>query len=262
MQNLFIKNYLIKRAAKHLNLGYSNRAGRNFFGRKTIFTQSGGLKFKLKVIDFRRNLVCFGLLLTIEKDLNRSGLVGAIYFENGYFTNILLSSNHNLDEPFINNYSSSMKRGCASFFYFILTGSFVHHIEIKPTMGAQMSRSAGTSSFVISKDDKLQYSFLKMNSGWLLKISNWCLGVIGVTSNQMHKFIRLEKAGKNRSLGFRPHVRGLAKNPCDHPHGGGEGRHSPPAMHRSPSGKPAKSHTKKTKLDYKRRKKFKIFKKK
>jgi len=262
LYNFKDKSYLIKRARKNLTLGYSNKAGRNFFGRKTIFTQSGGLPFKLRVIDFKRNFLGKGKILSIEKDINRTALVGTVCLENGYFSNIILSSNNQKikdKDDFFVNYSSKMKLGSVHFLHFILTGTFIHHIEIKPGKGAVYCRAAGTSGFLISKDNRKRQSFLKMNSGWLLKLSNWCMGVPGITSNETHCQVRINKAGKNRLLGFRPHVRGVVKNPCDHPHGGGEGKGSPSSIHKTPYGKNTKTPTKRKKLDYKKRKKFKIF---
>jgi len=128
----------------------------------------------------------------------------------------------------------------------------VHHIEYIPTNSCKLSRAAGVSSFLISRNDK--YSFIKMNSGWLLKLSNYCICVSGFVSNENHYITRINKAGKMRKLGFRPTVRGIAKNPCDHPHGGGEGRGSPPKAQRTPWGKL-------TKVPTKTKKKF-LFKKK
>ena len=165
MLTLTRKNFLISRAKKHLSVGYSYRAGRNFFGRKTIFTQSGGLPFKVRIIDFKRNIVASLLILTIEKDINRTANVGMAYFDNGYFTNIILSSNHNLQTGIFANFTHSMQPGSISFLHFVSTGSFIHNIELRPGQGALISRAAGTASFLISKDDNNEFSYLKMNSG-------------------------------------------------------------------------------------------------
>jgi len=133
----------------------------------------------------------------------------------------------------------------STFLMNIPNGNFIHHIEVMPGKGAKLTRAAGTSSFIISSDKK--FSFLKMNSGWLLKISKFCIAVIGKVSNLDHHIIRIEKAGKNRNLGVRPRVRGVAMNPCDHPHGGGEGTGSPPRAHKTPWGKLTKVPTKRNK---------------
>jgi len=254
-------NFLINKVKKQLIVGFSNRAGKNFFGRKTIFTQSGGLKFKLRLIDFKRNFVGNSLLLLIEKDLNRTALVGLICSNNGLFSYILLSSgNYKENFSFINGFSNYNKIGSSSFLNSVPTGNIVHHIEYIPTKNCKLSRAAGVSSFLISRDN--DYSFLKMNSGWLLKLSNYCICVSGFVSNENHYVTRIKKAGDVRKLGFRPTVRGIAKNPCDHPHGGGEGRGSPPKAQKTPWGKLTKVPTKITKLFYLKKKKFKIFKEK
>jgi len=254
-------NFFINKVKKQLIVGFSNRAGKNFFGRKTIFTQSGGLRFKLRLIDFNRNFVGNSLLLLIEKDINRTGLLGLICFTNGLFSYILLASKkYKQYSSFIYGFCNFNKVGSAAFLSSIPTGNIVHHIEYIPTKSCKLSRAAGVSSFLISRNDK--YSFIKMNSGWLLKLSNYCICVSGFVSNENHYITRINKAGKMRKLGFRPTVRGIAKNPCDHPHGGGEGRGSPPKAQRTPWGKLTKVPTKTKKNFYLKKRKFKIFLKK
>lgn len=254
-------NFLINRIKKQLIIGFSKRAGRNFFGRKTIFTQGGGLKVKLRLIDFKRNLTGNSVLLSIEKDINRTGYVGLVCYTNGLFSYILLSSfSYLVGKSIINGFSNSHKINTASFLYNIPMGNIVHHIESFPGSSGKLSRAAGTSSFIVSRDDN--YTFLKMNSGWLFKLSNYCIGISGNVSNENHYITRVGKAGKVRQLGFKPTVRGISKNPCDHPHGGGEGRGSPKKAQRTPWGKLTKVPTKRTKLFYMKKRLFKIFKKK
>lgn len=254
-------NFLINKIKKQLIIGFSKRAGRNFFGRKTIFTQGGGLRVKLRLLDFKRNFVGNALLLTIEKDINRTGLVGLVCYENGLFSYILLSSfTYLTGKTVITGFSNINKINSSTFLLNVPTGSLIHHIELYPGSNGIMSRAAGTSSFIISKDH--DYTFLKMNSRWLIKLSNFCIGVVGNVSNENHYITRVEKAGKIRQLGFKPTVRGIAKNPCDHPHGGGEGRGSPKKAQRTPWGKLTKVPTKRTKLFYVKKRLFKIFKKK
>ena len=145
----------------------------------------------------------------------------------------------------------------STFLFNIPTGNFIHHIEVKPGLGATLTRAAGCSSFLISEEANFVY--LKMNSGWLLKISKFCIAVSGIVSNIDHHITRLEKAGKKRSLGFRPKVRGVAMNPCDHPHGGGEGTGSPPAAHKTPWGKLKKIPTKRNKKHLLKKKLYKKY---
>jgi len=219
------------------------------------------LKVKLRLLDFKRNFVGNALLLTIEKDINRTGFVGLVCYENGLFSYILLSSyKYSVGKTLIAGFSNINKINSSTFLLNIPTGSMIHHIELYPGSTGIMSRAAGTSSFIISKDNN--YTFLKMNSRWLLKLSNFCIGVIGNVSNENHYITRIEKAGKMRQLGFKPTVRGIAKNPCDHPHGGGEGRGSPKKAQRTPWGKLTKVPTKRTKIFYVKKRLFKIFKKK
>lgn len=254
-------NYFINRIVKQLIIGFSKRAGRNFFGRKTIFTQGGGLKLKLRLVDFKRNFVGNALLLTIEKDISRTGFIGLICYDNGLFNYILLSSYDKfIGKTLIRGFSNVNKINSSSFLFNIATGSLIYHIELYPGSNGMLSRAAGTSSFIVSKDNN--YTFLKMNSRWLLKLSNFCIGIYGNVSNENHAFSKIKKAGKLRQLGFKPTVRGIAKNPCDHPHGGGEGRGSPKKAQRTPWGKLTKVSTKQTKLFKIKKKLFKIFKKK
>jgi len=247
-----LKEFFIDRIRKKLTIGFSKRAGRNFFGRKTIFTQGGGVFVKIRVIDFKRTLHCNGILLSIEKDINRTGFVGLICYENGLYTYILLPLNYVQIGSYVYGFKNIFAMNYSTFLLNIPTGNFVHHIETIPGKGAKLARAAGCSSFIISNEDL--NVVLKMNSGWLLKISKFCIAVVGAVSNNESYFKRLEKAGKNRNLGWKPRVRGVAMNPCDHPHGGGEGTGSPPRAHKTPWGKL-------TKIPTKRKKKFLLKKK-
>jgi len=254
-------NYFINSVKKQLIIGFSNRAGRNFFGRKTIFTQSGGVKFKIRLIDFSRNVIGSSLLVYIEKDINRTGLLGLVCYNNGLFSYILLSAGKYFEgKTLIPGFSVPVIKNCSSFLKAVPTGNIVSQIEYVPARTCKLSRSAGVSSFLVSRDS--DYSYLKMNSGWLLKLSNYSICVFGSVSNEGHYINILRKAGATRKLGFRPTVRGVAKNPCDHPHGGGEGTGSPPRAQRTPWGKLTKVPTNITKRHYLKKKMFKIFAKK
>jgi len=257
MLNKKSKNFIISRVKKNLIIGFSKRAGRNFFGRKTVFTQSGGVFVKLRVIDYKRTLQCNGILLSIEKDVNRTGFLGLICFENGMYTYILLSHNMNKLGLLINGFVNKFVLNSSTFLFNIPTGNFVHHIETSPGKGAKLVRAAGCSSFIVSEEK--DFIFLKMNSGWLLKLSKYNIAIAGVVSNIDHHITRVSKAGKNRNLGWRPKVRGVAMNPCDHPHGGGEGTGSPPAAHKTPWGKLTKVPTKRKKKYLLKKKLFKIY---
>jgi len=147
---------------KQLIFGFSRRSGRNFFGRKTIFTQGGGLKYKKRLIDYKRNVPFNFVLLSIEKQLRNTAYIGLVCYENGLFSYIILSDNHKVGK-LMPGFLNSFKLGASTFLMNISTGNFVHHIEQFPGCGAQFTRAAGTSSFVISKDNNSVY--LKMNSG-------------------------------------------------------------------------------------------------
>jgi len=230
---MFIKSFFIKRIKKNLVIGFSKCAGRNCFGRKTIMTQSGGLRLYLNSIDFKRNINDYFYLIKIEKNINFTSFLGLVCYSNGFFCYILLANYmeklNSLYFGFNFFYSKS-----SMFLKSIPAGCFVHHIETRPNQGAKLTRAAGTTSFIISQEYK--YSYFKMSSGWLLKLNKFCIAVIGAISNENHFITNIGSAGNKRKLGFRPKVRGIAKNPCDHPHGGGEGKGSPPRAHRAPAG--------------------------
>jgi ribosomal protein L2 len=162
---LYKNKFFLCRIRKHLIIGFSKRAGRNFFGRKTILTQSGGIFNKNYILDFKRNMQYNSILLIIHKDYNRTGFIGLVCYENGLNSYILLSSDHieigigKIIYGFINK----LKKNSSTFLLNIPNGNFIHHIEIKPNIGATISRAAGCSSFIISRDNL--YIYLKMNSG-------------------------------------------------------------------------------------------------
>jgi len=252
--------FFLKRIKKNLIIGSSKRAGRNFFGRKTIFTQSGGFFNYLRSIDFKRILNMSGILLSIEKDVKRTAFIGLLAFRNGFFSYIILPSLKKMEilEPF-NGFNNELIEKSTLFLYNIPTGNFIHNIATKYGNNASIGRSAGVGLFVFSKDK--YYTYLKSRSRWLLRISNFGVAALGHVSNNLHHITRIKNAGKNRKLGIRPKVRGVAMNPCDHPHGGGEGTGSPPRAHKTPWGKLAKSPTKIKKKFLLKRRAFKIFKK-
>jgi large subunit ribosomal protein L2 len=158
-----ISKFFISRIKKKLIIGFSNKSGKNFLGRKTIFTQSGGLKFKNRIIDFKRFIGPLSVLLSVEKDINRTAYVGLVFYNIGIFCYIILPSIKfeigNLFPGFINFF----KKDSSTFLFNIPNGTFIHNIELMVGMGGKISRAAGSSSFIISKD-KL-FVNLKMHSG-------------------------------------------------------------------------------------------------
>jgi large subunit ribosomal protein L2 len=252
------KDFLIKRAKKTLTFGFSKRAGKNCFGRKTIFTQSGGLRLFYNSLDLKRHTAGLFMLFSIERNYIYTGFLGLVCYSNGCFCYILLSENHNVVNILYIAFSGFLVKA-PTFLLNIPAGNFIHHVEVVPGEGAKMMRAAGTTCFIISKENG--FSFLKLKSGWLLKLSDYCVSILGKMSNEPHFVTRKPNAGYNRMLGFRPTVRGVAKNPCDHPHGGGEGTGSPPRAHKTPYGKLTKSPTTIKKYQKRNRVAFKIFKK-
>jgi len=158
-----LSKIFINRFKKSLIVGFSKRAGRNFFGRKTVLTQSGGLFRKMRIIDFKRNMNQLAFLLTIEKDIDRTAFVGLVCYENGLSSYILLYHDLLLKVgKLINGFSNQFLINSSTFLFNIPTGNFIHHIETLPNSGAVLSRAAGCSSFLISEEG--DYVFLKMNS--------------------------------------------------------------------------------------------------
>jgi len=148
-----MKEFLLSRIEKRLIIGFSYKAGRNFLGRKTIFTQGGGNFAKFFCIDYKRNLPFKFLLVNVYSDFNRNSLIGLICYEVGVFSNILLSGNHSsfkdLYNGFVNN--SFFEEGNSTFLGNLKLGNKIHHIELKPGLGAKFVRSAGTKALLISK---------------------------------------------------------------------------------------------------------------
>jgi len=159
------KKFFVNRVKKFLLIGFSKRAGRNFFGRKTVFTQSGGLFKKMRVIDFFRVLSSNAILLTIEKDIDRTGYVGLICFENGLYTYFLLYHDVLKIGSIIYGFLNKFMLNSSTFLFNIPTGNFIHHVELKPGLGAKLVRAAGTSSFLISEEKKF---CLFKNELWLI----------------------------------------------------------------------------------------------
>jgi large subunit ribosomal protein L2 len=156
------KNLLIKRVRRELIIGFSKRAGKNSFGRKTIFTQSGGYKLFYNNLDYKRNVSDIFVLLRIEKNVLYTSFLGFICYSNGFFCYIFLSDFMKNIKSIYSGFLTYYKHAPA-FLLDIPAGNFIHHVEVIPTKGVKMMRSAGTSCFIISKEGN--YSFLKMKSG-------------------------------------------------------------------------------------------------
>lgn len=232
-------NFFLKRALLNLTFGLSNKIGKNFFGCITVFHRNSTYTKKKRIIDYKRILCSEGCLFSLEKTVTHTSFLGILFFFIGFLSYVIIPENLKLGghyQGFCFEYQK--KQSYSTFLTIIPTGTWVHHIEIKPGLGAKYARAAGTGGFIYSKWQN--YVFLKLPSGNLIKVSKYCVCVNGISSNKDHQITNIEKAGKNRLLGRRPIVRGVAMNPVDHPHGGGEGKKSKPVKQKTPWGKRAK----------------------
>ena len=210
---------------KTLTVGKSNTGGRNNQGRITSWHKGGGHKRKLRVIDFKRNkLGMEAVVERIEYDPNRTAFIALIKYTDGVLSYIIAPQKLSIGDKVISGAEADIKPGNALPLKNIPIGTIIHNVEMKPSKGAQLARSAGCYIQLVGKD--VGNAQLKLRSGELRVVSIDCMATIGVVSNPDQKNIQLGKAGRSRWLGRRPVVRGVAMNPIDHPHGGGEGRTS------------------------------------
>ncbi|MFZ1320827.1 MAG: 50S ribosomal protein L2 [Ignavibacteria bacterium] len=214
--------------------------GRNNLGRITSRHRGGGHKRRYRLIDFKRNGTGDFEVLAVEYDPNRTARIALVADEKGVKSYIIAPDGIKVGEKIENSNEAEVKSGNALILKVIPVGTFIHNIEMKPGKGAQIARSAGTSAQIIAKDEK--YSQVKLPSGEVRLINNDCKATIGIVSNTDHENISLGKAGRSRWMGRRPHVRGVAMNPVDHPMGGGEGKTSGGGHPVSPWGLPAKGY--------------------
>ncbi|MFZ9034772.1 MAG: 50S ribosomal protein L2 [Francisellaceae bacterium] len=217
----------------------SKNAGRNNLGRITVRHQGGGHKQHYRLIDFKRTKD--GIPAKVERleyDPNRSANIALLLYADGERRYIIAPKGVSVGTEIISGDHVSIKPGNAMPIRNIPVGAVIHNIELKPGKGAQMIRSAGTSAQIVGKDNT--YAIIRLRSGEMRKILLNCRAVIGTVSNSEHSLRSIGKAGANRWRGIRPTVRGVAMNPVDHPHGGGEGRTSGGRHPVSPWGLPTK----------------------
>lgn len=214
--------------------------GRNNHGRITSRFRGGGHKRRYRIIDFKRTNSGEAEVMSIEYDPNRTARIALIKYADGTKNYIIAPDGIKVGEKIEANNEADLKSGNTLTLSAIPVGTFIHNIELKPGKGAQIARSAGTSAQIVAKDAK--YSQVKLPSGEVRMINNECKATLGVVSNIDHENISLGKAGRSRWLGRRPHVRGVAMNPVDHPMGGGEGKTSGGGHPVSPWGLPAKGY--------------------
>ena len=224
-------------------------AGRNSYGRITVRHRGGGNRRKYRVIDFKRER--FGITATVqtlEYDPNRSAFIALVQYEDGEKRYIIAPQDLKVGDKIVSGPEADIKPGNALPLINIPVGTFLHNIELYPGKGAQLARSAGNTAQLMAKENGM--ALLRLPSGELRNVPANCMATVGVVSNPEHANVNYGKAGRKRHMGWRPTVRGSVMNPCDHPHGGGEGK-SPIGRPGpvTPWGKPA--------LGYKTRKKHK-----
>ena len=214
-------------------------SGRNSYGRITVRHQGGGNRQKYRVIDFKRDKTeMTAKVLRLEYDPNRSAFIALCEYEDGERRYILAPVGLNAGDAIVSSAAADIKPGNALPLANIPVGTVIHNIELYPGKGGQLVRSAGVMAQLMAKENG--YALVRLPSGEMRNVRLNCIATIGVVSNLDHENVNLGKAGRKRHMGVRPGSRGSVMNPCDHPHGGGEGRapvgHSSP---RTPWGKPA-----------------------
>jgi large subunit ribosomal protein L2 len=226
---------------RSLVLSFSKTGGRNNFGRITSRHIGGGHKQKYRIIDFRRDKIDIqGKVASIEYDPYRSARIALVNYVDGEKRYILAPSDISVGTTIMSGDTADIKPGNTLPLKLIPLGTIIHNIEMKIGKGAQLVRSAGTFAQLMAKDGK--YVQVKLPSGEVRMILQDCLATIGQVGNLDHEKVSIGKAGRSRWLGKRPKVRGVAMNPVDHPHGGGEGRTSGGRHPVTPWGIPTKGY--------------------
>jgi large subunit ribosomal protein L2 len=223
----------------------SKNGGRNNKGRITTRHRGGGHKQRYRVIDFKRDKDGIaGVVERLEYDPNRTANIALIKYADGERRYIIAPKGMKAGDSIMSGDSSEIRAGNCLPLRNIPLGSVIHCIELKPGKGAQIARSAGTSAQLVAREG--EYATLRLRSGEMRKVRYECRAVIGEVSNSEHNLRKLGKAGATRWRGVRPTVRGVAMNPVDHPHGGGEGRTSGGRHPVSPWGVPTKGYKTRT----------------
>ena len=217
------------------------KAGRNNTGRITCRHKGGGHKQAYRVIDFKRDKFGIkGTVTTVEYDPNRNVRISLVVYADGEKRYILTPHDLNVGDTIVSGPEAEVQTGNALPLELIPLGTLIHNIELIPGRGAKMVRTAGGSAQLMAKEGN--YVTIKMPSSEMRMVRKECLATIGVLGNAEFKNLKIGKAGRTRHLGIRPTVRGVTMNPCDHPHGGGEGKTGPGGNPKTPWGKPALGH--------------------
>ena len=230
-----------KKPERKLTTALRKTGGRNNHGRITSRRRGGGHRRRYRIIDFKRNKFdSSGVIESIEYDPNRSPRIALVKYDDGEKKYIIAPEGLKVGDKILSSMGNKIpfKTGNAMPIGKIPEGLLIHNVELKPGKGAQMARSAGSYARIMANEGGMVT--LKLPSGELRMISEQCIATIGTVGNKSHENISIGKAGRARWMGRRPKVRGVAMNPVDHPHGGGEGKTSGGRHPVSPWGTPAK----------------------
>ena len=223
---------------KHLTEGKTRKGGRNNHGRITARRRGGGHKQRYRLVDFKRTKQGRASVERIEYDPNRTAFIALIKYEDGELSYILAPQRLREGDTVESGRGADIKPGNALPLANIPVGTIVHNVEMKPGKGGQIARAAGTYVQLVGRDQG--HAQLKLGSGEMRTVRGECMATIGAVSNPDKQNTNLGKAGRKRWMGKRPSTRGVAMNPVDHPHGGGEGRTSGGRHPVTPWGKPTK----------------------
>ena len=208
---------------KSLLAPLNKKAGRNSYGRITVRHRGGGNRKKYRIIDFKRQKHDMeATVLSIEYDPNRSAHIALVQYEDGEKRYILAPVGLKVGDTVVSGPNADIKPGNALPLANIPVGTVIHNVELYPGKGAQLARAAGNMAQLMAKEGK--YGMIRLPSGELRNVQLNCMATIGQVGNIDHENVNIGKAGRTRHMGIRPTVRGSVMNPCDHPHGGGEGR--------------------------------------
>ncbi len=214
---------------RSLLVSLKKNSGRNSYGRITVRHRGGGQRRKYRIIDFKRDKFDIpATVASIEYDPNRSAFIALLQYEDGEKRYILQPAGLKVGDTVVAGASADIKSGNALPLTNIPVGTIVHNVELYPGRGGQLARAAGNSAQLMAKEGA--YALLRLPSGELRNVPANCMATVGQVGNTDHENVKVGKAGRKRHMGWRPTVRGSVMNPCDHPHGGGEGK--------SPIGRP------------------------
>ena len=223
MTGLTFEEITKKSPEKSLTVSFSKSGGRNNTGRITTRHIGGGHKQLYRIVDFKRNKDGIPAKVAgIEYDPNRNANIALLFYADGEKRYILAPKGLEVGMSVISGEKTDIKIGNALEMRNMPEGTLVHNIELKPGKGGKLARSAGVSAQILGIEEK--YVTLRLASGEMRKVLGNCRATVGVVGNEDYNLINLGKAGRSRWMGIRPTVRGSAMNPCDHPHGGGEGK--------------------------------------